>query len=117
LAWDAVSRSYILQHRNVVAAYVKAISQATAYAIDHQQETVASIIKYATLPGQGRPNPDSSTGARDMAAAFQEIAPYLRLDVTPDIKAVQNALAEMTPGLPKAKDLDPASLIDTSFTR
>jgi len=63
LAWDAVSKKYRDQQRGAVAAYVKSIVQAMAFASQQPVPTQLIMGKYSQQPGGGQSAQPAASGA------------------------------------------------------
>lgn len=104
--WAATSRAYAQAHPDVVSRYVKSIAEAVAFEIHHSDQAEQVLAKYT-----------KTTDAAIVKRTFDDVKPYLNKDPTPDLNAIQTALTEIAPRLPKARTAQPSTFVDSSFAQ
>lgn len=103
-SWLAVQGSYLKDHRNVVAAVVRSITEAIAFELQQPAETMKIIGRYSKLT-------DSSI----LKTTYDDLAPRLNRTPAPKASEVADALNLVALSNRKAATANPAQFVDSSL--
>ncbi len=103
-SWVAVRRKTIQERPDLVAAIVKAETEAISVEIKDPAATEAIIGRYTKITDQAL-----------LKETYDDLAPHLNKVPTPAVDEVKAALGLLAATEPKAKTADPQSFVDTSF--
>lgn len=105
-SWDAVSRSYLVAHPDVVRRFVKSITQSIAYMIQNPAQTQQMLGQFT-----------STTDPQILQESYDAVAPYLLRVPEPDLQAVRNGLQDLAETVPEAANADPSQFVDDQFVQ